>query len=133
MILGLGSDIVDIRRIERLHLQYGERLGRLLFTNNEWTASQSTSNCAAFLAKRFAAKEACVKALGIGFGQLGNIVWRDIEIINDRLGKPSVSLRNNALVYIKEIIKQYKANECRFYLSLSDEFPYAIANVLIEI
>ncbi|MDR1365997.1 MAG: holo-ACP synthase [Holosporales bacterium] len=132
MILGLGSDIVDIRRIERLYSQYGKRLGRLLFTDSEWIASQSASDCVAFLAKRFAAKEAFVKALGTGFGQHGNIVWRDIEVINDRFGKPSVSLCNNALVYMKEITRQHSANEYYSHLSLSDEFPYAIASVLIE-
>ncbi|MDR1031818.1 MAG: holo-ACP synthase [Holosporales bacterium] len=133
MILGLGSDIVDVRRIERLYLQYGKRLGRLLFTDSEWTASQLGSDRVAFLAKRFAAKEAFVKALGTGFGQRGNIVWRDIEVINDHLGKPSIFLRDHALAYMKEIAKQHGVNEYRFHLSLSDEFPYAIANVLIEI
>ncbi|MDR1475432.1 MAG: holo-ACP synthase [Holosporales bacterium] len=133
MIFGLGNDIVDIRRMEQLYLRYGERLRRLIFTDNEWAISKSKKDKVCFFAKRFAAKEALVKALGTGFGQTEGIVWRDIDVSNNESGKPGVLLRGKAFKYMGRILTEYGGCEHFIHLSLSDEFPYAIASVIIEL
>ncbi len=133
MILGVGNDIVDIRRIEKLYLNYGVRLSRLIFTKNEWDEAILKAKPSSFLAKRFAVKEAFVKAAGTGFGQEGNMFWRDIEVKNNPLGQPFLNIMGNALMYLNKTAKSRGAATYSTHISLSDEYPYAMASVIISL
>ena len=95
MIIGLGSDLIDIRRIEKTLERFGQRFIDRLFTDVEKAKSEGRKNRAASYAKRFAAKEACAKALGTGLR--ANVFWRDMGVINLRSGKPTMALTNGAL------------------------------------
>ncbi len=131
MILGTGIDLLDVRRIEKLMDQFGERFETRYFTSTEIkTASareKSGTKMMAF-AKRFAAKEACAKALGTGF--IDGIYMSDIEVINDELGKPALKLSGGAQKRLKEMLPAGK--QVAVHLSLTDEPPYAQAQVIIE-
>ena len=125
MIIGIGTDIIDIRRIENTIQKYGEKFKKRCFSINEIKRSENKFNTANSYAKRYAAKEACSKALGTGLAR--GIFWKDIEVKNNKYGKPSIILHNNAL---NRIIKMTN-KDYRIEVSLSDEKNYAIANVII--
>tara|TARA_Y100000287_G_C14179105_1_gene333963 strand:- start:634 stop:1023 length:390 start_codon:yes stop_codon:yes gene_type:complete len=124
-IIGNGVDIVDNKRIEKLIIN-NDFLKRI-FTKNEIKISKSRKNKINFFAKRFAAKEAFVKALGTGFRD--NINFSDIEIINDTNGKPKLKISHK----IKQLIqKKFKTKKTNIYVSLSDEKKHSIAYVILE-
>ena len=125
MIIGIGTDIIDTRRIKKIIQKHGEKFKKRCFSINEIKRSENRLNVVNSYAKRYAAKEACSKALGTGLSR--GVFWKDIEVVNNRYGKPSINLHNNALNRIKEMTnKNYKIE-----VSLSDEQNYAIANVII--
>ena len=125
MIIGIGSDIIDTRRIERVINKYGRKFKLRCFSKVEIKRSESVRNSINSYAKRYAAKEACAKALGTGLAR--GIFWKDISVINDIYGKPSIKLYGNALNFLNNLSN----NKCSIFLSLSDEKIYAIANVII--
>ena len=126
MILGIGTDIVNIGRIEKLIQRFGERFLTRIFTQNEREAASLKSiQKTAYLAKRFAAKEAFSKALGTGFRH--GLRFQQIEVVNDKNGKPMIQLYD----YAKKILDQ-KTDHYEIHLSLSDDIPYAQAFVVIE-
>ena len=127
MIIGIGTDIIDTRRIKKTINKYGEKFKRRCFSNNEMTKSENCFKTTNSYAKRYVAKEACSKALGTGLAR--GIFWKDIEVFNNDFGKPFIKLHNNAIKRINELTKKnYKIE-----VSLSDEKDYAIANVIIFI
>tara|TARA_B100001939_G_scaffold91507_1_gene78437 strand:+ start:666 stop:1049 length:384 start_codon:yes stop_codon:yes gene_type:complete len=124
-IIGNGVDIVDNKRIEKLLLN-NNFLNRI-FTYNEIKYSKKSQNKINFFAKRFAAKEAFVKALGTGFRN--NINFSDIEIINNKKGKPEIKISKK----IKNLIsRKFKSKKPKIYVSLSDEKKHSIAYVILE-
>ena len=126
MIIGMGTDIIDIRRIKKTIEKYGFRFKNKCFSKSEIQRSESKTNSIESYAKRYAAKEACSKALGTGI--LRGVFWKDIEVINNKYGKPFIQLHNGALKRIRKITnKNYIID-----ISLSDEKNYAIANVIIS-
>ena len=127
MIIGIGTDIIDTRRIKNTINKYGEKFKRRCFSNNEIIKSEKRIQTVNSYAKRYAAKEACSKALGTGLSK--GIFWKDIEVVNDKYGKPFIKLHNNALKRINKITKK----DYNIEVSLSDEKNYAIANVIIFI
>lgn len=128
MIFGIGTDIIDIRRIERLMAINQRSFLDRVFTTAEVEYCTRTNSPAHRFAKRFAAKEAFFKALGSGFSD--GVTWKDVEILNniDKKNKPEIFLTGRALEKIKELAGDY-----RIFLSLSDDYPYAVAYVLIEV
>ena len=128
MIIGLGSDLCDIRRIQRSLDRYGERFTGRLFTEIERTRSERKPDRAASYAKRFAAKEACAKALGTGMSH--GVFWRDMGVVNLRSGKPTMALTGGALARLRSMTPEGMA--CVIHLSMTDEIPYAQAFVIIE-
>ena len=128
MILGLGNDIIDIRRIEKALERYGERFLSRVFTATERAKSDARAGRAASYAKRFAAKEACAKALGTGFRK--GVFWRDMGVINLRSGRPTMVLTGGAAEQLKRITPQ--GLEPRVDVSLTDDFPQAQAIVVIS-
>ena len=127
MIVGIGTDIIDTRRIKNTIHRYGEKFKKRCFSNNEIIRSENRFNTTNSYAKRYAAKEACSKALGTGLAK--GIFWKDVEVVNDKYGKPFIKLHNNALKRINKITKK----DYNIEVSLSDEKNYAIANVIIFI
>ena len=127
MIIGIGSDIIDTRRIKSAINKYGEKFKKRCFSNNEIIRSENRFNTINSYAKRYAAKEACSKALGTGLAK--GIFWKDVEVVNDKYGKPFIKLHNNALKRINKITKK----DYYIEVSLSDEKNYAIATVIIFI
>lgn len=128
MILGIGSDLVDIRRIGQALLRHGPRFEERVFTPGERSYARNHAHCASTYAKRFAAKEACAKALGSGFR--GGLALRDIEVVRDANGRPSLELHGRAAQALQELLPAAKT--ARIHLTLTDEFPYAQAFVVIE-
>ncbi len=128
MIVGLGNDIVDIRRVEKTLERYGERFIRRLFTDIEIAKSERRAQRAASYAKRFAAKEACSKALGTGFRK--QVFWRDMGVVNLPSGRPTMVLTNGAKEQLEKLIPE--GHEARIHLTITDDFPYAQAIVMIE-
>jgi holo-[acyl-carrier protein] synthase len=129
MIIGLGSDLVDIRRIEKTLENFGPRFVDRIFTDIEKKKSDARVNRAASYAKRFAAKEACSKALGTGFH--AGVFWKDMGVVNLPSGKPTMALTNGALERLKAITPEGK--QAVIHLTITDDFPYAQAFVIIEI
>ena len=125
MIVGLGTDIIDYRRIQNTIIKFGSKFKKRCFLNNEIKNSERRLKKINFFAKRYAAKEACAKALGTGLAK--GIFWKDIEVFNDSNGKPFIKLHNKALSLLN---KKFKF-PCKIELSLSDEKDYSIANVII--
>ncbi len=125
MILGIGIDIVSVSRIERLLKEFGNKFERKVFTDFE--ILQIKKNKAVFYAKRFAAKEAFSKALGLGIGR--GIDFLDIEIYNDKQGKPLLRILNGKEQFVKE---HFKVNDFATHLSLTDESELAQAQVILE-
>ena len=128
MIIGLGSDLSDIRRIQNTLDRHGERFTQRIFTELERTRSERKNDRAASYAKRFAAKEACAKALGTGMRR--GVFWRDMGVVNLRSGQPTMELTNGALARLKEIMPP--GHKPVVHLSLTDDHPYAQAFVIIE-
>jgi holo-[acyl-carrier protein] synthase len=127
MIIGLGSDLIDIRRIEKTLERFGPRFIDRLFTDVEKAKSEGRKNRAASYAKRFAAKEACAKALGTGLR--ANVFWRDMGVINLRSGKPTMALTGGALARLQKITPQ--GMTAQIDLTITDDFPLAQAIVII--
>ena len=128
MILGLGNDIVDIRRIEKTIARYGDRFLDRVFTDTERAKSDRRANRAASYAKRFAAKEACAKALGTGLRS--GVFWRDMGVTNLRSGRPTMVLTGGAAAQLRRITPA--GLQPRVDLSLTDDFPLAQAIVIIS-
>jgi holo-[acyl-carrier protein] synthase len=128
MILGLGNDIVDIPRIERTIERYGDRFLNRVFTETERRKSDARVQRAASYAKRFAAKEACSKALGTGLRQ--GVYWRDMGVVNLASGRPTLRLTGGAAEQLKRITPP--GFEARIDLTLSDDYPLAQAIVIIS-
>ena len=127
MILGIGSDIVDIRRIERTIERFGDRFLDRVFTKVERERSDRRANRAASYAKRYAAKEACSKALGTGFRR--GVYWRDLGVVNLASGRPTLVLTGGAQERLAELTPPGMA--ARIDLTLTDELPLAQAFVII--
>ncbi len=127
MIIGIGTDICDIRRIEKLIDKFGERFLAKIFTENERRFCNARSAHAECYAKRFAAKEAAAKALA--GSDTGALDWHDVEIANAASGRPVIILHAGALTRAKQ---RARGKEWEIHLSLSDEPPYALAFVIFE-
>ena len=128
MIIGIGNDLVDIRRIEKSLARFGDRFVQRIFTEAEQKRSEGRATRAASYAKRFAAKEACSKALGTGFRR--GVFWRDMGVINLKSGKPTIVLTGGALTRLEEITPAGMSPQID--LTLTDEFPLAQAFVIIS-
>lgn len=128
MIIGLGSDLSDIRRVEKSLERFGERFVNRVFTDVERTRSERKADRAASYAKRFAAKEACAKALGTGIRH--GVFWRDMGVANLPSGKPTMVLTGGALTRLEAITPA--GHTAVIHLSLTDDHPYAQAFVIIE-
>ena len=133
MILGIGTDLTDITRVEKALSRYGEAFENRIFTPREQKKARSRKNAgkktiASTYAKRFAAKEACAKALGTGMR--GGVHWHDIEIVNTGGGYPSLVLHGGARSRLKAMTP--KGMTAKIFLSISDEYPFAQAMVVIE-
>lgn len=128
MIIGLGNDIIDIRRVERTIERYGERFLVRVFTETERLKSDNRAGRAASYAKRFAAKEACAKALGTGFRQ--GVFWRDMGVVNLPSGRPTLELTGGAARALELLTPE--GFEVRIDLSITDDFPTAQAIVIIS-
>jgi len=128
MIIGLGNDIIDIRRVERTIERYGERFLSRVFTEIERRKSDNRAGRAASYAKRFAAKEACAKALGTGFRQ--GVFWRDVGVVNLPSGRPTLQLTGGAARALEQLTPE--GHEVRIDLSITDDFPTAQAIVIIS-
>ena len=129
MIIGIGNDIIDIRRIERTLEKFGDRFVNRIFTDVERHKSERRKLRAASYAKRFAAKEACSKALGTGFRK--GVFWRDMGVVNLSSGKPTMHLTGGALARLKEITPNTSTVDIQ--LTITDEYPMAEAVVIIQI
>ncbi|MEZ5790408.1 MAG: holo-ACP synthase [Nitratireductor sp.] len=128
MIIGLGSDLIDIRRVERSLERFGERFTNRVFTSVEQRKSDGRKNRAASYAKRFAAKEACSKALGTGIAH--GVFWRDMGVVNLPGGKPTMELNNGAAKRLAEMLPDgYVAH---IHVTITDDYPLAQAFVVIE-
>ncbi|PCH82358.1 MAG: holo-ACP synthase [Hyphomicrobiales bacterium] len=128
MILGLGNDLTDIRRIESSIERFGDRFLKRVFTDEECTRSDRNKNRAASYAKRFAAKEACAKALGSGFSE--GVYWKDLGVENHVSGKPVMILTGGALDLLNSLVPEgYRP---QVDLTISDEYPLAQAVVIIS-
>jgi holo-[acyl-carrier protein] synthase len=128
MIVGIGSDLCDIRRVQDSLDRFGERFKQRVFTELERTRSDRKGDPASSYAKRFAAKEACAKALGTGIR--GGVFWRDMGVANLKSGQPTMILTGGAKARLDALIPP--GMEARIHLSLTDEPPYAQAFVVIE-
>jgi holo-[acyl-carrier protein] synthase len=128
MIIGLGSDLADIRRIEATLERFGERFTDRIFTEIERTRSERKADRAASYAKRFAAKEACAKALGTGLR--AGVFWRDMGVVNARSGRPTLALTGGAAKRLAAMTPPGLV--ANIHLSLTDDHPYAMAFVVIE-
>src|SRR5215203_7028451 len=128
MILGIGSDLCDIRRIERSLDRFGDRFTNRVFTEGERARSDGRAARAPSYARRFAAKEACSKALGTGMR--AGVFWRDMEIVNLPSGKPTLRLTGGALSRLNALTPP--GHETVVHVSLTDDPPLAQAFVVIE-
>jgi holo-[acyl-carrier protein] synthase len=128
MIIGIGSDVTDIRRIEKVIGRHGERFLARIFTDAERARAERRANAPATYAKRFAAKEACAKALGTGMR--GGVWWRDMGVVNLPSGRPTMKLTGGALKRLQAITPE--GCEAKIDLTLTDEGPMAQAFVLIS-
>ena len=128
MIIGIGSDLCDIRRIERSLERFGARFTHRIFTDGERARSDRRAARAPSYARRFAAKEACAKALGTGLR--AGVFWRDMEVVNLPSGRPTMRLTGGALEHLRAITPE--GCEAVVHVSLTDEPPLAQAFVIIE-
>ena len=131
MIIGIGIDMIDSRRVEKLMEKFGDQFSEKYFSDqeNEIANTKKTEKAKIlFYAKRFAAKEACAKALGTGIRD--DVLMRNIEILNDGLGKPEITLYGETKEFLNSL--EPHGTEKTIHISISDEEPYAIAQVMIE-
>ena len=128
MIIGIGSDLIDIRRIEKSLERHGERFVKRIYTDVEQARSEGRRARGASYAKRFAAKEACAKALGTGLAQ--GVFWRDMGVVNLPSGAPTMALTGGALARLNTILP--KGHRAAIHLTITDDFPLAQAFVIIE-
>ena len=128
MIIGIGSDLIDIRRIENALKRYGRRFVDRVFTEVEQHKSERRAQRAATYAKRFAAKEACAKALGTGLR--AGVFWRDIGVVSLPTGQPTIKLTGGAAQRLRQITPP--GMRAHIALTLTDDFPLAQAIVIIS-
>ncbi len=128
MIVGIGSDLTDIRRIAKALDRFGERFSARVFTEVERARSERKPDSAASYAKRFAAKEACAKALGTGMRR--GVFWKDMGVVNARSGRPTLALTGGAAVRLAALAPP--GRRAVIHLTLTDDHPYAQAFVIIE-
>ena len=128
MILGLGNDLIDIRRVEKIIDKYGERFLKRIFTDVEREKSERRAGRIASYAKRFAAKEACSKALGTGLAQ--GVTWRDMGVVNLPSGQPTLVLEGRAREHLQAMVPH--GMKARIDLTITDDFPLAQAIVIIS-
>ncbi len=128
MIIGIGNDIIDIRRVERTLERFGERFIRRIFTATERARSERRAGRAASYAKRFAAKEACSKALGTGIRR--GVYWRDMGVVNRASGKPTMELKGGAAKRLAELVPA--GMTAQIDVTITDEPPIAQAIVIIS-
>jgi holo-[acyl-carrier protein] synthase len=128
VIIGLGSDLCDIRRIQGSLDRFGDRFTHRIFTETERARSERKPDRAASYAKRFAAKEACSKALGTGFRQ--GVFWRDMGVANLRSGQPTLILTGGAAARLVKMLPPGMTGHV--HLTMTDDHPYAQAFVIIE-
>ncbi len=129
MIIGLGNDLIDIRRIEKTLERFGERFTARVFTEVEQRKSDRRAARAASYAKRFAAKEACAKALGTGVPRRG-VHWRDLGVVNLPSGKPTMALTQGAARRLAEITPE--GMTAQIDVTITDDYPLAQAIVIIS-
>lgn len=129
MIVGLGQDMADIRRMEKTLKRFGTRFINRVFTDVEIAKAEKRRRRAETYAKRFAAKEACAKALGTGVPRRG-VYWRDLGVVNLPTGKPTMKLTGNAAIRLASLIPS--GHEPVIHLTITDDYPYAQAMVIIE-
>ena len=128
MIIGLGSDLIDIRRVEKSIARFGDRFLNRIFTEVEKAKSDRRNQRAASYAKRFAAKEACAKALGTGLNR--GVYWRDMGVVNLPGGKPTMKLTGGALKRLESLTPP--GHTAQIDLTITDDFPLAQAIVIIS-
>ena len=128
MIIGIGSDLIDIRRIEKSLERHGERFIHRIYTEIERARSERRAQRAASYAKRFAAKEACAKALGTGIAH--GVYWRDMGVVNLPGGKPTMHLTGGAGERLAKLTPP--GHRAVIHLTITDDFPLAQAFVIIE-
>src|SRR5687768_6997127 len=128
MIVGIGSDLIDIRRVEKTLARFGDRFVQRVFTETEQRKSEGRKERAASYAKRFAAKEACAKALGTGMH--AGVFWRDMGVVNLRSGKPTMVLTGGAAARLAALIPP--GLTAAIHVTITDEYPLAQAFVIIE-
>ncbi len=126
-MIGLGSDLIDIRRIEKTLSRFGKKFKKRVFTDKEINKCDKRKESAACYAKRFAAKEAAAKALGTGFRK--GVYWRDLEVSNLVSGKPTIIFHGNSEIHLQKISNGEKTV---INLTITDEYPYAQAIVTIS-
>ena len=127
-MIGLGSDILDIRRIEKTLLRFGDRFKKRIFTKYEINKCEKRRLSIECYAKRFAAKEAAAKALGTGFRK--GVYWKDLEVINLPSGKPSMNFYGESKKHLDSLMPKNAVPSIN--LSITDEFPYAQAIITIN-
>ena len=128
MIIGIGSDLIDIRRVEKTLGRHGERFIRRVYTDIEQAKSEGRAARAASYAKRFATKEACAKALGTGMAQ--GVFWRDMGVVNLPGGKPTMALTGGAAARLESLMPT--GCKAAIHLTITDDYPLAQAFVIIE-
>jgi holo-[acyl-carrier protein] synthase len=128
MIVGIGSDTIDIRRVEKVLDRHGERFTQRIFTDVEIRKSDRRYLRAASYAKRFAAKEACAKALGTGMR--AGVFWRDMGVVNLPSGKPTMKLTGGAADRLESLLPP--GHTAAIHVTITDDFPLAQAMVIIE-
>ena len=128
MIVGVGADLSDIRRIDATLEKFGDRFIARIFTDVERTRSERKPDRGASYAKRFAAKEACAKALGTGMRR--GVFWKDMGVVNTAIGRPTMVLTGGAAARLAELTPA--GMSAVIHLSLTDDHPYAQAFVIIE-
>ena len=128
MIIGIGTDLIDVRRIEKSLERHGERFVQRIFTEAEQARAEGRAGRACTYAKRFAAKEACAKALGCGIAD--GVFWRDMSVVNDEAGRPRMELSGGALTRLSRLMPP--SHTAAIHLTMTDDYPYAQAFVIIE-
>ena len=128
MIIGIGSDLIDIRRIEKTLERHGSRFIDRIYTPVEKAKSERRNQRAASYAKRFAAKEACAKALGTGLAQ--GVFWRDMGVVNLPSGAPTMALTGGAATRLATLVPE--GYSPRIHVTITDDYPLAQAFVIIE-
>jgi holo-[acyl-carrier protein] synthase len=129
MIIGIGNDLCNIERIEQTLERFGERFENRVFTDTEIALARRRRRTAETYAKRFAAKEACAKALGTGVPRHG-VHWKDLGVVNLPSGKPTLALTGGAAKRLETLMPT--GHEAVIHLTITDDHPWAEAQVIIE-